>query len=101
MVFGHITTKPVTHSSAPANDITESSARHGGQPTQNKATSYLADTNNKEAQLPLGRGKKTRTQNHKNDKTANRKAQHQMARGKTRLKDSLQHKTKADTVNRW
>lgn len=58
LVFGHITTKPVTHSSAPANDIIESSARHGGQPTQNKATSYLADTNNKEAQLPLGREKK-------------------------------------------
>lgn len=108
LVFGHITTKPVTHSSAPARLLVPVTSLRAvperktwGQPTQNKATSYLADTNNKEAQLPLGRGKKTRTQNHKNDKTANRKAQHQMARGKTRLKDSLQHKTKADTVNRW
>lgn len=63
LVFAHITTKPVTHSSAPARLLVQMTSLRavqdmGGQPTQNKATSYLADTNNKEAQLPLGRGKK-------------------------------------------
>lgn len=102
LVCGHITTKPVTHSSAPARLLVPVTSLRAvperktwGQPTQNKATSYLADTNNKEAQLTLGRGKKQEPKTIKMIRLQT--AQH----GKTRLKDSLQHKKKADTVNHW
>lgn len=105
LVFGHITTKPVTHSSAPARLLVQMTSLRavqdmgGSQHRTRQPVIWLTQITKKHNSLWAG--EKTRTQNHKNDKTANRKAQHQMARGKTRLKDSLQHKTKADTVNRW
>lgn len=102
LVFCHITTKPVTHSSAPARLLVPVTSLRAvperktwGQPTQNKATSYLADTNNKEAQLPLGRGKKQEPKTIKMIRLQTGKLNTKW------LKDSLQHKTKADTVNRW
>lgn len=108
LVCGHITTKPVTHSSAPARLLVPMTSwravperKTWGQPTQNKRQPVIWLTQITKKHNSLWAGEKNKNQNHKNDKTANRKAQHQMARGKMGLKDSLQHKTKADTVNRW
>lgn len=96
LVCGHITTKPVTHSSAPARLLVPVTSLRAvperktwGQPTQNKATSYLADTN------PFGQGKKQEPQTIKMIRLQTGKLNTKW------LKDSLQHKTKADTVNRW